>query len=143
MAGKCEALGSVIAVDVWKGLGIAVVIFIAGIQSIDRSYYESAQIDGASAFSQVRYITLPLCKAARNSVVTLAFIEGIRSFELIWAMTKGGPGFTTDVLASTIYKQYASGYYGLSTAGNVLMLLMVVCLAFPLQKLLNRGGVYE
>ncbi len=136
------ALGSVIAVDVWKGLGIAVVIFIAGIQSIDRSYYESAQIDGASAFSQVRYITLPLCKAARNSVVTLAFIEGIRSFELIWAMTKGGPGFTTDVLASTIYKQYASGYYGLSTAGNVLMLLMVVCLAFPLQKLLNRGGVY-
>lgn len=134
------ALGSVIAVDVWKGLGIAVVIFIAGIQSIDKSYYESAQIDGASGFKQICYITLPLCRAARNSVFTLAFIGGIRSFELIWAMTKGGPGFTTDVLASTIYKQYASGYYGLSTAGNVMMLLMIICIVFPLQKLMNRGG---
>lgn len=134
------ALGSIIAVDVWKGLGIAVVIFIAGIQSIDKAYYESATIDGASKFKSIFYITAPLSKAARNSVIILAFIGGIRSFDLIWAMTKGGPGYATDVIASTVYKQYSSGYYGLSTAGNVIMLLMVMFLAFPLQKLINRGG---
>ena len=73
-------------------------------------------------------------------MITLAFIGGIRSFDLIWAMTKGGPGYATDVIASTVYKQYSSGYYGLSTAGNVIMLLMVMFLAFPLQKFINRGG---
>lgn len=134
------ALGSIIAVDVWKGLGIAVVIFIAGIQSIDKTYYESATIDGASKIKSIFYITAPLSRAARNSVITLAFIGGIRSFDLIWAMTKGGPGYATDVIASTVYKQYSSGYYGLSTAGNVIMLLMVMFLAFPLQKFINRGG---
>ena len=59
----------------------------------------------------------------------------------IWSMTGGGPGFATDVLASIIYKQYADGFYGLSTAGNVIMLVMIACLAFPLQAFLNRKEV--
>lgn len=133
------ALGSIIAADVWKGLGIAVVIFIAGIQSIDKTYYESAMIDGATKWKSIIYITAPLSRAARNSVIILSFIGGIRSFDLIWAMTKGGPGYSTDVIASTVYKQYSSGYYGLSTAGNVIMLFMVMFLAFPLQKFISRG----
>ena len=49
----------------------------------------------------------------------LSLIGGLRSFDLIWAMTGGGPGFTSDVIASVIYKQYQAGFYGLSTAGNV------------------------
>lgn len=53
------------------------------------------------------------------------------------ALTGGGPGFASDVMASVIYKQYASGYYGLSTAGNVVMLAMVALIAFPLQKFLQ------
>ncbi len=53
----------------------------------------------------------------------LSFIGGLRSFDLIWAMTGGGPGFTTDVIASVIYKQYQAGFYGLSTAGNVVLFL--------------------
>lgn len=133
------ALGSVIFADVWKGLGIAVVIFIAGIQSIDRTYYESASLDGASKIQIVKDIMIPLSKSARNSVIILSFISGIRSFELIWSMTKGGPGFATDVLGSIVYKEYSSGYYGLSTTGNVIMLIFVMCLAFPLQKFLNKN----
>ena len=53
-------------------------------------------------------------------------------------MTGGGPGFATDVIASVIYKQYAAGYYGLSTAGNVVLLLFIMLLVYPLQKLLKR-----
>ena len=54
-------------------------------------------------------------------MIILSFIGGLRSFDLIWAMTRGGPGFTTDVIASMIYKQYQAGFYGLSTAGNVVL----------------------
>lgn len=132
------ALFSVIAVDIWKGLGVATVIYIAGIQSIDKTYYEAAMVDGADFWQRLRMITLPLTSPAMNSVIILSFIGGLRSFELIWSMTGGGPGFATDVVASVIYKQYAAGYYGLSTAGNVIMFIMIAILAFPLQNFLAK-----
>jgi len=131
-----SALYSVIFTDVWKGVGVATVIFIAGMQSIDKSYYEAASIDGATGWQQLKNITLPLCRPAMNSVIILAFIGGMRTFDLIWAMTGGGPGYATEVMASTVYKQYAAGFYGLSTAGNVIMFVMIAILAFPLQKFL-------
>lgn len=132
------ALFSVIGADVWKGVGFATVIYIAGIQSIDRSYYEAASIDGANGWKQFLNITIPLCRPAMNSVIILAFIGGMRTFDLIWAMTNGGPGFATDVVASIVYKQYAAGFYGLSTAGNVIMLFMIAVIVFPLQRFLFR-----
>ena len=130
------ALFSIIGTDVWKGVGVATVIYIAGINSIDRGYYEAAAIDGANGWKRFLFVTLPLCRPAMNSVIILAFIGGMRSFDLIWSMTGGGPGFATDVVASTIYKQYASGFYGLSTAGNVIMFIMIAVIVFPLQKYL-------
>ncbi|AMQ20564.1 ABC transporter permease subunit [Geobacillus thermoleovorans] len=135
------ALLSVALVDVWKGVGMATVIFIAGIMSIPRDYYEALMIDGGNAFQRFWHITLPLSRPAMNSVIILAFIGGLRSFDLIWAMTKGGPGFSTDLIASIIYKQYQAGFYGLSTAGNVILFLLVSALAFPLYVYLNRKEV--
>ena len=130
------ALYSVAAVDIWKGLSIATVIYVAGIASIDSDYYEAAAIDGAGAWQRLKYITMPLCRPAMNSVIILSFIGGLRSFDLIWAMTGGGPGFATDVMASSVDKQYAGGYYGLSTAGNVIMFILIGILVFPLQHFL-------
>lgn len=76
-----------------------------------------------------------------NSVIILAFIGGLRTFDLIWAMTKGGPGFSTDLIASIIYKQYQAGFYGLATAGNVILFIAIMLLAFPLYMFLNRREV--
>lgn len=132
------ALFSIIGVDIWKGISISAVIYIAGIQAIDRDYYEAAVIDGASFLQKLRYITLPLTTSSRNTIILLSFIGGIRSFDLIWSMTGGGPGFATDVMASIVYKQYVAGYYGLSTAGSVLMLILIAVLVFPLQTFLYR-----
>ena len=130
------ALFSVAAVDIWKGISIATVIYIAGIASIDKTYYEAAAIDGAGRWQELRSITMPLCLPAMNSVIILSFIGGLRSFDLIWSMTGGGPGFATDVMASIIYKEYAAGYYGLSTAGNVIMFFLIGFFAFSLQRFL-------
>ncbi|WP_121613415.1 carbohydrate ABC transporter permease [Mesobacillus foraminis] len=135
------ALLSVALVDVWKGIGIATVIFIAGIMSIPHDYYEALMIDGGNSFHKFWNITLPLSRPAMNSVIILSFIGGLRSFDLVWAMTKGGPGFSTDLIASIIYKQYQAGFYGLSTAGNVILFLVVSALAFPLYAYLNKKEV--
>ncbi|MFC4302266.1 carbohydrate ABC transporter permease [Cohnella boryungensis] len=135
------ALISVALVDVWKGVGFATVIYIAGILSIPEEYYEALQIDGGNAFNKFWNIIVPLSRSATNAVIILAFIGGLRTFDLIWAMTKGGPGFATDVIASIIYKQYQGGFYGLATAGNVILFVFVSALAFPLNRYLNRKEV--
>ncbi|MEI2778387.1 MAG: sugar ABC transporter permease [Tetrasphaera sp.] len=133
------ALYSVAIVDIWKGVGLATVIFIAGLVSIPGEYYEAAALDGANKWQTFRNIMLPLSRPAMASVITLSFIGGLRSFDLIWAMTKGGPGFASDVLASVIYKQYQAGFYGLSTAGNVVLFLLVTIIMVPLTRWLNRA----
>ena len=116
----------------WKGVGLATVIYIAGLVSIPGEYYEAAEVDGASRWDIFRNIMLPLARPATATVITLSLIGGLRSFDLIWAMTKGGPGFASDVIASVIYKQYQAGFYGLSTAGSVVLFLLVTIIVVPL-----------
>jgi raffinose/stachyose/melibiose transport system permease protein len=135
------ALMSVAFVDVWKGVGLATVIYIAGIVSIPSEYFEAAKMDGASPVKSFFNITLPLARPATATVIILSLIGGLRSFDLIWAMTKGGPGFTSDVIASVIFKQYQAGFYGLSTAGNVVLFLIVTAVVVPLSMFLNRKEV--
>lgn len=129
---------SIAFVDVWKGIGLATVIYIAGIASIPQEYYEASKIDGTNAWQNFRHITLPLSRPATVTVIVLSLIGGLRSFDLIWAMTRGGPGFTSDVMASVVYKQYQAGFYGLSTAGNVVLFLVVAIIIVPLFRFLNR-----
>jgi raffinose/stachyose/melibiose transport system permease protein len=135
------ALFSVALVDVWKGVGIATLIYIAGIVAIPQEYFEAARVDGAGGWKTFRNITLPLVRPATATVVLLSLIGGLRSFELIWAMTRGGPGFSSDVIASVIYKQYQAGFYGLSTAGNVVLFLIVTAIIVPIFYVLNRRQV--
>ena len=116
-------------------------IYIAGIVSIPQEYFEAARCDGAGAFASFRHVVLPLARPATVTVIILSLIGGLRSFDLIWAMTRGGPGFTSDVIASVIYKQYQAGFYGLSTAGNVVLFLAVTAIVVPLFWFLNRKEV--
>ena len=137
------ALISVALVDVWKGVGLATVIYIAGLVAIPKDYYEAARIDGARPLDNFLYVTLPLSRPATATVITLSFIGGLRTFDLIWAMTKGGPGFASDTIASVIYKQYQAGFYGLSTAGNVVLFVLIAVLVVPLTMILNRKQGHE
>jgi raffinose/stachyose/melibiose transport system permease protein len=132
------ALLSVAFVDVWQGVGLALVILIAGILSIPTELYESVAVDGGGAWARFRHVILPLSKPATFTVILLSFVGGLRRFDLIWTMTGGGPGFTTDVIASTVYKQYQAGFYGLSTAGNVVLFVLVMILVFPLNWYMRR-----
>jgi raffinose/stachyose/melibiose transport system permease protein len=131
------ALYSVIIVDVWRGLGIATLIFIAGIMSIPTQYFDAAALEGG-AWVKFRNVILPLSRNATFTVILLSFIGGLRSFDIIWATTRGGPGFASDVLTSVIFKQYQAGFYGLSSAGNVVLFIVIMLIVFPLTRLFNR-----
>jgi raffinose/stachyose/melibiose transport system permease protein len=131
------ALFSVALVDIWKGVGLATVIFIAGILSIPVEYFEAARLEGGN-WVRFRHVILPLARNATFTVILLSFIGGLRSFDLIWTMTKGGPGFASDVLTSVIYKMYQAGFYGLSTAGNVVLFVLVAIIVYPLMRFFHR-----
>jgi raffinose/stachyose/melibiose transport system permease protein len=131
------ALFSVALVDIWKGIGLAMVIFIAGILSIPEEYFDAAKLEGGS-WVAFRHVILPLSRNATFTVILLSFIGGLRTFDLIWTMTRGGPGFASDVLTSVIYKMYQAGFYGLSTAGNVVLFILVTIIVYPLMRFFNR-----
>ncbi len=135
------ALYSVALVDVWKGVGIATVIYMAGIVSIPRDYYEAATIDGATGIQEFWHVTLPLVQPATVTVIILSLLGGLRTFELILTMTQGGPGFSSDVISSIVYKQYQAGFYGLSAAGNVVQTILIAAIGIPLYAYLNRKEV--
>ena len=120
--------------------GSRLVIFIAGILSIPEEYFDTARLEGG-AWVRFRHVIVPLSRNATFTVILLSFIGGLRSFDLIWTMTRGGPGFSTDVIASTIYKQYQAGFYGLATAGNVILFIAVTLIVFPMMRFFNRHEV--
>ncbi len=134
------SLYSVALVDVWKGIGFATVLCIAGILAIPSDYFEAARLEGGS-WVKFRHIIIPLSRNAIFSVILLSFIGGLRSFDLIWTMTHGGPGFASDVLTSVIYKEYQAGFYGLSTAGNVVLFVLVTIVVYPLQRFFNSREI--
>ncbi|MBI9095160.1 MAG: sugar ABC transporter permease [Sphaerochaeta sp.] len=134
------ALFSVIFVDVWKGIGIATIIYMGGILAIPQDYFDAMKLEGGF-WLRFRYVIIPLVRNSTFTVILLSFIGGLRSFDLIWVMTGGGPGFASDVLTSVIYKQYQAGFYGLSTAGNVILFIMVTILVFPLRQFFNTREI--
>lgn len=135
------ALYSVALIDIWKGVGLATLIYIAGLAAISPEYYEASRIDGATRWQQFWRVTVPLVRPATVTVITLSLIGGLRSFDIIWATTRGGPGFSSDVLASVIYKQYQAGFYGLATAGNVILFVLIAVIVLPMTWWFNKREI--
>lgn len=135
---KKYALFSCMIADIWKGIGTVTIILIAGISAIPKSYFEAAAIDGAKPGIVFRKITLPLLLPSINTVLTLCLIGGLRSYDLIQALTGGGPGYSSEVLGTTIYKLFARGSYGLATAGNVLLFIAVAIIVFPINSFIAK-----
>ena len=135
------ALFSVMLVDFWKGIGVTTVIYIAGISSVSQTYYEAAAIDGANAIQKFFRITLPLLVPSINSVLTLSLIGGFKNYDLIWTMTEGGPGYATETLGTVVYKLFARGNYGLATAGNVILFVLIALIIYPVNSYVSKKEV--
>lgn len=95
----------IIIISIWKGLGNNLLLFLAGLQSIPRSVYEAASIDGANKFQQFWNITVPLLKPTTLFVLIITFIGSFKIFDLAYVVTGGGPGHSTTVLVQYIYQE--------------------------------------
>lgn len=100
------ALYSVIFVDSWASIGFSMLIFLAGLQSIEPEIFEAARIDGANAITTLFRITIPMLAPALMVMTVLVFIGSFESFEYVFAMqgSSGGPYYSTDVLATFFYR---------------------------------------
>lgn len=133
------ALYSVIGVDTWKGIGYIMVILLAGLQSIPKDYYEAAELDGASAWQKLIYVTLPMLMPAIAVVTALNVLYGLRVFDIVYALTNGGPGYATEVVYTVIFKAFSQGQYGLGTALSTVLLGILLVAGYFVIRLLDRS----
>lgn len=94
------------AVNTFQYLGVAMVLYLAGLQSIPKEYYEAAGLDGAAGFAAFRRITLPLLMPAVTNSMVLNIIGGLKLFDAVMAMTKGGPGYASQSMSTLMYNLY-------------------------------------
>lgn len=138
------AFGSVMAVDIWKGLGYIMTILIAGILSISPTYYEAASIDGANGVQAFFRITLPLLMPTLATTTVLNVIYGLKIFDMVYAMTNGGPGkATTEVLYTAVFKMFSTGQYAIGTALSSAMFLFMVIIGYFMIRVMTRNEVVE
>lgn len=121
------ALFSVVIADVWSRTPFMFLIFLAALQSIPRDYYEAARMDGANPFHEFFFITLPLMKGALFVAILFRLVDAINTFELIYVMTRGGPGRATQILSIFGWRTaFQELDFGRAAALGVVML--VICL---------------
>lgn len=138
------ALGAVIVLQVWKMLGYNVVIFLAGLQMVPDSVYESAELDGASPWKTFWRITFPMITPTVFFLTTISMINAFQVFDSIYLLTQGGPAHSTELLVYWMFKN-AFQFYKIGPASAIAYIVFVVILALTLiqWQLRKRWVMYE
>jgi multiple sugar transport system permease protein len=132
------AMASLIIVSGWKNMGFSMAIFLAGLQNIPRTFYESAEMDGAGALRKFTNVTMPLLSPTMFFIIVISLIGSLQAFDIIYIMTRGGPNLATSTMVYYIY-QNAFQDFRMGYASTVAWILFVIILAatlvqFRLQK---------
>jgi ABC-type sugar transport system permease subunit len=124
---------------VWYQVGITMVIYLAGLQSIPLEMYESSQIDGASKWQQIKSITIPMLAPSITINVIYVSISALKTFDFPFALTGGGPGYFSQVLSIRIFNYaFKSIAYGEGTAMSVIFTLFILIISAILIKILRK-----
>ncbi|SFB72285.1 carbohydrate ABC transporter membrane protein 1, CUT1 family [Halobiforma haloterrestris] len=119
------AVVSVIAAGAWRGTAFSMIMFYAGLKRVPEDLYRAAKVDGAGPVARFRYVTLPQLKPVVFVVTILVTIYSLNSFDLIFALTNGGPGRATEVIALAMYKSAFESYQMGMAAATAVVLLVV------------------
>lgn len=120
------AIFSVAIVQVWFHTGQMIVIFVAGLQSIPRELYEAAIIEGASKWQTFKKVTWPLIAPSAVIVCSYTTVQSFKAFDLIFAMTRGGPNYSTEILSTYIYNTaFLNSQFGYASAISIIFLIIV------------------
>jgi raffinose/stachyose/melibiose transport system permease protein len=127
---------------VWMYAGYSMVIFLAALQGIPRELEEAAALDGAGRYQRFWHVVLPLIAPAMTINLTLSTIGGLKLFDQVFAITGGGPGYSTETLSTLIYKQaFVFGQYGYSTAVALVLAILVAAIALVQMRYLQSREV--
>jgi sn-glycerol 3-phosphate transport system permease protein len=138
------ALGSIIAITVWKNAGYYMLFFLAGLAGIPHDLLDAARIDGAGAWQRFRHVTLPLLRPTIAFVAVIALLNAITQVDHVIVMTQGGPSDSTALLLFYIYQQAHQNYdMGLASAATVVSVAALFALSAVSLRRLERGIHYE
>ncbi len=126
-------------VNEWIYAGLNMLIFAAGLVAIDETLYEAAEIDGTSGWQRIRYITLPLTKNSFKVFSVMCVTGCLKAFDLIYAMTRGGPNQTSEMPATFLYSQaFTYRYFGMGNAVGTIILVLGLALSLMINRILTQ-----
>src|SRR5215210_3891244 len=138
------AMPALIIVYLWKSLGFAVVIYLAGLQNISKDLYEAARIDGANKWVLFRHITVPQLAPVAFFVVLTTIINSFQAFDIIAVMTGGGPAGATTTLIWYIYQEaFIAFRAGTAAAAAIVMFLLLLVITVLQVRYAQRGVHYK
>lgn len=137
------ALYAIMFIMIWQNAGYSMVIYLSGLQSISESYYEAASIDGANYVQKFKHITFPLIGPAITINIVLCVIGGMKTFDVIYATTGGGPGYSTETFASILFRKAFSGMveFGYGSAIAVVLFAVILLVSNLLTNVLRKREV--
>lgn len=136
------AIWIIVLVNSLQFVGVAMVIYLAGLQNVPNMYYEAAMIDGATFWERFKHITIPLLMPAISSSAILNLIGGLKLFDLVMALTSGGPGFSTHSLSTLVTNQYFSAQSaGYASAIGIFSFLLIMIISNVVMGYFDRKEV--
>lgn len=132
------ALWSVSAIDIWMGVGWTVVLVLAALQGVPEELIESAKIDGANKWRQATQVSLPIIMPMVGLAALLTTISGLKSFEIIYATTGGGPGRSTEVMTTFIARALGTTNLGYASAVGFVQFVVITVIALVINRVTRR-----
>jgi multiple sugar transport system permease protein len=137
------ALPSVMMADIWEWTPFVALILLAGLQSLPREPYEAALVDGASSWQTFCYITFPLLSPAMLVALLIRVMDSFKTFDLIFVLTQGGPGMSTEILNYYTYRYgFKFFHLGYASALSWVLLVVVTIICMILIRILQSRGIY-
>jgi raffinose/stachyose/melibiose transport system permease protein len=133
-----SAIVVVALVHGWKWMGLAMLIYLAGLKTISEDVLEAARLDGASWWQTFRRIRFPLLAPAVTFNVATSLLGSMNGFDIVQATTQGGPGGSTELLNIFIFRTFGQGLFAQATTMSLILFLMVTILAFPIIRFLRK-----
>lgn len=141
---QVSAFLTIVVTSIWGSTPLSVLILLAGLQTIPEEMYESARVDGAGAWARFRHVTLPMLRPALMTVIVLQTVLSLRGFEIIYALTGGGPGRSTTVIAIDIFNNLIRlGNVAYASAESLILVAIIIVVMLGLSKLLSRDEEVE
>ncbi len=130
---------SIIVINIFQWMGFSMMIYFAGLMSIPEDLYEAAELDGAGWWRKLFSVTLPSLRGTTNTLIMLGIVGSLKTFDIVWLTTGGGPGTSTHFLTTFLYQERLNRQAGYASAIGIIILVVAFILAMGQIKLNNRN----